>query len=66
MTYFVVEHVYKGYPMFETISGVEDIDVNLFPNLETLWVCETKEEVDVVEKELRDKHSKLKGGYHGT
>jgi hypothetical protein len=57
MSHFVVEHVYKGYPMFETITGVEDVDLNLFPKFQTLWVCESLEEVTAVENELRRKHN---------
>jgi hypothetical protein len=58
MSTFVVEHEYKGYPMFETISGVEDIDISMFDKILTLWVCENKEEVEAVEKELRRKHAR--------
>lgn len=57
MSHFVVEHVYKGYPMFETITGVEDIDLSLFPEFQTLWVCDSLEEVAAVENELRRKHN---------
>jgi len=58
MSTFVVEHEYKGYPLFETISGVEDIDTSLFDKIITMWVCETPEEVDAVENELRRKHAR--------
>jgi hypothetical protein len=58
MSTFVVEHEYKGYPMFETIAGVEDIDTSLFDKILTLWVCETTEEVQAVENELRRKHAR--------
>jgi len=57
MSTFVVEHIYKGYPMFETITGVEDINLDLFEKLQTVWVCETDQEVKAVERELRRKHS---------
>ena len=57
MSTFVVEHIYKGYPMCETITGVEDINVDLFEKLQTVWVCETDQEVKAVESELRRKHS---------
>ena len=36
MNTFVVEHEYKGYPMFETITGVEDIDLSMFEKILTL------------------------------
>jgi hypothetical protein len=58
MSTFVVEHEYKGYPLFETITGVEDIDTSLFDKILTMWVCETPEEVEVVENELRRKHAR--------
>jgi hypothetical protein len=57
MSHFVVEHVFHGYPLFETITGVEDIDLDLFPGFQTLWVCESQEEVIAVENELRRKHN---------
>ena len=56
MSHFVVEHVYNGHPMFQTITGVEDIDLNLFPEFQTVWVCDNLEEVAAVENELRRKH----------
>lgn len=58
MSTFVVEHEYKGYPLFETITGVEDIDTSMFDKILTLWVCETPEEVNAVESELRRKHAR--------
>jgi hypothetical protein len=58
MNTFVVEHEYKGYPMFETITGVEDIDLTMFDKILTLWVCDNQEEVKAVENELRRKHAK--------
>jgi hypothetical protein len=57
MSHFVVEHMYKGYHMFETITGVEDINLDLFPEFKTLWVCDSLEEVTAVENELRRKHN---------
>lgn len=57
MSIFVVEHIYKGHPVFETITGVEDINLDLFEKLQTVWVCETDQEVKAVEEELRRKHS---------
>jgi hypothetical protein len=58
MSTFVVEHLVKGYPMFDTVAGVEDIDTSLFNDIQTLWVCETPEEVEVIENELRKKHAR--------
>ena len=58
MSTFVVEHEYKGYPLFETITGVEDIDMSMFDKVLTLQVCENPEEVLAVENELRRKHAR--------
>ena len=58
MSTFVVEHLFKGHPMFDTISGVEDIDLSMFKDIQTLWVCETSEEIEAVESELRKKHAR--------
>ena len=56
MSTFIVEHIYKGYPMFETIRGVEDISLDMFDKVQTMWVCDSEEEVLAVENELRRKH----------
>ena len=58
MSHFVIEHEFKGHPIIETITGVEDIDMAMFPKLITLWHCETMEEVNAVENELRRKHAR--------
>jgi len=58
MSTFVIEHVYKGYPLFETITGVEDVDLSMYEKLLSLWVCETPEEIEAVENELRRKHAR--------
>lgn len=58
MTTFIVEHEVKGHLMFDTVTGVEDIDLTMFKNINTLWVCDTKEEIDAVENELRRKHAR--------
>jgi hypothetical protein len=58
MSTFVVERKFKGQPIIETISGVEDIDMSLFPDMITTWVCETPEEITAVESELRRKHAR--------
>ena len=58
MTTFIVEHEVKGHLMFDTISGVEDIDLSMFKDIKTLWVCDTKEEIEAVENELRRKHAR--------
>lgn len=58
MTAFIVEHLVKGYPMFDTVVGVEDIDLTMFKDIQTLWVCDTPEEIEAVESELRKKHAR--------
>jgi len=58
MITFIVEHLHNGYPMFDTVTGVEDIDLTMFKDIQTLWVCDTKEEIEVVENELRKKHAR--------
>jgi hypothetical protein len=57
MIHFVVERIYNGHPMFETITGVEEVDLNSYPGFQTVWVCDNLEEVTVVENELRRKHN---------
>jgi hypothetical protein len=58
MTTFIVEHLVKGHPLFDTIQGVEDIDLSMFKDVQTLWVCDTPEEILAVETELRGKHAR--------
>jgi hypothetical protein len=58
MTYFVVEHEYRGCPVIETLAGIEDIDTAMFPEFKTIWVCDSLEEVSAVEDELRRKHAR--------
>ena len=58
MSIFIVEHLHKGYPMFDTVVGVEDIDLSMFKDIQTLWVCDHQEEVTVIENELRKKHAR--------
>lgn len=53
MTYFIVEHNYKGNYVMETIAGVEDIDTGMYKDLLGIWVCESPEELQVMENELR-------------
>mgnify|MGYP003343925485 CR=1 FL=1 len=58
MTIFIVEHEVKGHPMFDTVRGVEDIDLSMFSPITTLWVCDNEAEVEAVENELRRKHAR--------
>jgi hypothetical protein len=60
MTYFIVEHNYKGHYVMETLAGVEDIDTSLYKDLLGIWVCNSPEELQVMEtklKEMRDARS---------
>ena len=54
MTYFIVEHNYKGNYVMETLAGVEDIDTSLYKNLLGIWVCDSAEELQVMEKQLKE------------
>ena len=58
MSIFIVEHEVKGCPVFDTIRGMEDIDVSMFEPIKTLWVCDNEAEVTAVENELRRKHER--------
>jgi hypothetical protein len=58
MTTFIVEHLHKGHLMFDTICGVEDIDLSMFKDIQTLWVCDKPEEIIAVETQLREKHAR--------
>jgi hypothetical protein len=58
MSIFIVEHEVKGYPLVEVIRGVEDIDLSMFSQIKTLWVCDNETEVSTVEKELKEKHAR--------
>ena len=54
MTNFIVEHKYKGHYVMETLTGVEDIDVSRYPDLIGIWVCDSMEEMQVMEKQLQE------------
>lgn len=58
MTTFIVEHLHNGHAMFDTIQGVEDIDLSMFKDIQTLWVCDLPEEIMAIENELRRKHAR--------
>ena len=58
MTTFIIEHLVKGHALFDTVQGVEDIDLSMFKDIQTLWVCDTPEEIMAVETELRRKHAR--------
>ena len=54
MTSYIVEHRYKGNYVMETISGVEDLDISMYKDLLGVWVCESLEELQVMEKQIKE------------
>jgi hypothetical protein len=54
MSHFIVEHRYKGNYVMESVTGVEDIDTSRYENLLGIWVCDSFEELQIMEKELRE------------
>jgi hypothetical protein len=54
MTSFIVEHNYNGRYIMETICGVEDIDISMYKELLGIWVCDSLEEVNIMEKQLKE------------
>jgi hypothetical protein len=53
MSHFIVEHRFRGQYVMETLSGVEDIDVDEYKELLGIWVCDSMEETRVMENEIR-------------
>jgi hypothetical protein len=53
MSHFIVEHKRNGNYVMETLSGVEDIDTSVYKDLLGIWVCDSNEELLVMENELR-------------
>ncbi len=51
---FIVEHRHKGNYVMETISGVEDIDTTVYEDLLGIWVCDSFEELQIMEKQLKE------------
>jgi hypothetical protein len=54
MSHFIVEHKYQGRYVMETICGVEDIDTSMYKDLLGIWICDSQEELQVMEKQLRE------------
>jgi len=54
---FIVEHRVKGHYILETIRGVEDIDTSRFKDLLGIWVTDSEEETDIMEKHLKEMRS---------
>jgi hypothetical protein len=38
----------------ESITGIEDIDTSRYENILGIWVCDSFEELQIMEKELRE------------
>ena len=54
MTSYIVEHNYNGRYVMETICGVEDIDMTMYKDLLGVWVCDSQEELKIMEKHLKE------------
>jgi hypothetical protein len=54
MSHFIVEHRYKGNYVMETLTGVEDIDTSHYKDLLGIWVCDSFEELQIMEKQLKE------------
>lgn len=54
MTSYIVEHRYHGHYVMETITGVEDIDISMYKDLLGVWVCESAEELQIMEKQIKE------------
>ena len=54
MSHFIVEHRYKGHYVMETLTGVEDLDTSRYENILGIWVCDSFEELQIMEKELKE------------
>lgn len=51
---FIVEHRFKGEYVLETLRGVEDIDTSMYTDILGIWITDSNEETDVMEKELKE------------
>ena len=54
MSHFIVEHNYKGNYVMETVTGVEDLDTSSYKDILGIWVCDSFEELQIMEKELKE------------
>jgi len=56
MSHFIIEYMYHGKYMMETLMGVEDIDLSdkRFEKLMGIWECSTAEEVNTMHEHLRE------------
>lgn len=51
---FIIEHRVKGHYVMETLRGVEDIDTSMYKNIIGIWVTDSEEETQIMEKELKE------------
>jgi hypothetical protein len=51
---YIVEHRIKGNYVMETITGVEDIDISMYKDLLGIWVCDSMEEANIMEQQLKE------------
>jgi hypothetical protein len=51
---FIIEHKVKGHYVMETLRGVEDIDTSMYKDIMGIWVTDSEEETQVMEKELKE------------
>jgi hypothetical protein len=61
MSHFIVEHRVKGNYVMETLTGVEDIDTSIYKDLLGIWVCDSSEELQVMEKQLKEMRDERSG-----
>jgi hypothetical protein len=54
MSHFIVEHRYKGHYVMESLTGVEDLDTSRYEDILGIWVCDSLEELQIMEKELKE------------
>jgi len=54
VSHFIVEHRVGGNYVLETLTGVEDIDTSRYESILGIWVCDSFEELQIMEKELRE------------
>jgi hypothetical protein len=54
MSHFIVEHKYRGSYVMESITGVEDLDTSRYENILGIWVCDSFEELQIMEKKLKE------------
>jgi len=54
VSHFIVEHRVGGNYVLETLTGVEDIDTSRYESILGIWVCDSFEELQIMQKELKE------------